>query len=600
MTEEAAGRVVSQASGYMGVWILVGAALVLWMQAGFAVREIGLLRAKNAGNVVMRKLMEFSLGIVIFTVFGAGFAFGEDCFGIIGDATAKLFQQYENFDYIDFVANLVFCSMAASIASGAMAERAKFSTNCIYTIIITALIYPIVTHWLRGGGWLFEMGIHDFSGGATVHLVGGLCGMLGAALLGPRDGRFIRNIDGNVREIRDIPGHNMPLVALGIFVLWTGWYGFNGVFVRSVEEMGGVFLTTTIAPACAFLACAFITWGKYGKPDVSLCMNSVIAGLVAISPGCDVVDSLGALFIGATAGVLMVGGAYCMENKLHIDDPVGAMAIHFINGAWGMIAVGLYATNTAPGYARGYGDGVNFGSNPIAAQGLFYGGGYRQLSLQILGTAVVSAFVAITMMLVLFGIRRIIGLRTTKEIESEGFDLAVHEMNFAYEDLLPIDRANVREKRKAEEPCLQLEGNETLAEILENSLSFKLLKREGVAADKKVSKVTVVCRRMQLDMLKSAYDEIGITGMTVTQVLGCGKQKGVSDYCRGVPVDFALLPKVKVEVVVSYLSVWRVVEAAEKALHTGHVGDGKIFVYDVSDVVRIRTGERGLKALDGK
>ena len=362
-----------------GIWFLIGAALVFWMQAGFAMVETGFTRAKNAGNILMKNLMDFCIGTIVFILIGFGFLLGEDLLGLIGKPGFDIFTAYENFDWSNFVFNLVFCATAATIVSGAMAERTRFLSYCIYSAVISALIYPIEAHWVWGGGWLAQIGFHDFAGSACIHMVGGLCAFIGAWMLGPRIGKFVKNKEGKVVKVNAFPGHNLPIGALGVFILWLGWYGFNGAAATSVPELGSVFLTTTVAPSVATVVCMIVTWIKYGKPDVSMCLNASLAGLVAITAGCDVTDALGAIVIGGVAGVLVVFGVWLLDHKLHVDDPVGAVAVHLMNGVWGTLAVGLFATPTAPAFARGFGDGVTFGANQIMGVGLFYGGGFTLL-----------------------------------------------------------------------------------------------------------------------------------------------------------------------------------------------------------------------------
>ena len=332
-----------------GVWFLIGAALVFWMQAGFAMVEAGFTRAKNTGNILMKNLMDFCIGTVMFCLIGFSFLLGEDLMGFIGKPGFDIFTAYESFDWSNFVFNLVFCATTATIVSGAMAERTKFLSYCIYSAVISGLIYPIEAHWIWGGGWLAQLGFHDFAGSCAIHMVGGLCALIGAKLLGPRIGKFERDKDGKVTKVNAFPGHNLAIGCLGCFILWLGWYGFNGAAATSVEQMGSIFLTTTVAPAVATVVCMIFTWIHYGKPDVSMCLNASLAGLVAITAPCDVTDALGAAIIGAVAGLLVVFGVWLLDYKLHVDDPVGAVAVHCLNGIWGTIAVGLFATTSAPG-----------------------------------------------------------------------------------------------------------------------------------------------------------------------------------------------------------------------------------------------------------
>ncbi|MDE6687999.1 MAG: ammonium transporter, partial [Lachnospiraceae bacterium] len=435
MMEEMSGLV-------FGVWFLIGAALVFWMQAGFAMVEAGFTRAKNSGNILMKNLMDFCIGTVVFILIGFGLLLGEDVMGLIGKPGFDIFTTYENFDWSNFVFNLVFCATTATIVSGAMAERTKFLSYCIYSAVISALIYPIEAHWIWGGGWLAQMGFHDFAGSTAIHMVGGISALIGAKILGPRIGKFVKDKDGKVTKVNAFPGHNLPIGALGVFILWFGWYGFNGAAATTIDELASIFVTTTIAPAIATLVCMIFTWIKYGKPDVSMCLNASLAGLVAITASCDVTDAFGAIVIGAVAGLLVVFGVWFLDNVLHIDDPVGAVAVHCLNGIWGTIAVGLFATDTAPAYARGFGDGVNYGANQIAGTGLFYGGGFKLLGLQLIGLVSVAAWTAVTITIAFYVIKAVVGLRVTEEEEIIGLDATEHGLPSAYAGFSIMDISN--------------------------------------------------------------------------------------------------------------------------------------------------------------
>lgn len=421
-------------SAIFAVWFLIGAALVFWMQAGFAMVETGFTRAKNAGNIIMKNLMDFCIGTVVFIIIGFSLLLGEDIVGIIGKPGFDIFTDYANFDFSNFVFNLVFCATTATIVSGAMAERTKFISYCVYSAIISAVIYPIEAHWVWGGGWLANLGFHDFAGSTCIHMVGGISALIGAALLGPRIGKFDKDKNGKVTKVNSFPGHNLPLGALGVFILWLGWYGFNGAAATTVAELGSIFLTTTIAPAIATVVCMIFTWIKYGKPDVSMCLNASLAGLVAITASCDVTDALGSTIIGAVAGLLVVFGVWLLDHKLHIDDPVGAVAVHCLNGIWGTIAVGLFATDTAPAFARGFGDGVTYGANQICGKGLFYGGGFHLLGVQLTGLFSIAAWTAVTITIAFLIIKATLGLRVTEEEEIEGLDIKEHGLPSAYAD----------------------------------------------------------------------------------------------------------------------------------------------------------------------
>ena len=568
-----------------GVWFLIGAALVFWMQAGFAMVEAGFTRAKNTGNIIMKNLMDFCIGTVVFVLIGFSLLLGEDVVGLIGKPGFDIFTAYSDFDFSNFVFNLVFCATTATIVSGAMAERTKFLSYCIYSGVISALIYPIEAHWIWGGGWLSQLGFHDFAGSCAIHMVGGISALIGAKILGPRIGKFKKDEKGKVVKVNAFPGHSIALGALGVFILWLGWYGFNGAACTSIEQLGSVFLTTTVAPAVATVVCMIFTWIKYGKPDVSMCLNASLAGLVAITAPCDVTDALGASIIGAVAGLLVVFGVWLLDHKLHIDDPVGAVAVHCMNGIWGTIAVGLFATDTAPGYSIANASGETI-------KGLFYGGGFELLGLQITGFAAVALWTAVTITITFLVIKAIVGLRVSREEEIEGLDATEHGLPSAYAGF-----AMLPEYIDEDEEPVAVTGDVPVAEAVEVKEMPKVAADVKPASGEKITKVEVVCKEAKLEALKNAMVGIGITGMTVTHVLGCGIQKGKPEYYRGVEVETSLLPKIQVDIVVCKVPVSQVVETAKKVLYTGHIGDGKIFVYDVENVVKVRTGEEGYDAL---
>lgn len=588
MMEEMSGLV-------FGVWFLIGAALVFWMQAGFAMVEAGFTRAKNSGNILMKNLMDFCIGTVVFILIGFGLLLGEDVMGLIGKPGFDIFTSYENFDWSNFVFNLVFCATTATIVSGAMAERTKFLSYCIYSAVISALIYPIEAHWIWGGGWLAQMGFHDFAGSTAIHMVGGISALIGAKILGPRIGKFVRDKEGKVTKVNAFPGHNLPIGALGVFILWLGWYGFNGAAAVSIEELGSIFVTTTIAPAVATLVCMIFTWIKYGKPDVSMCLNASLAGLVAITAPCDVTDAFGAIVIGAVAGLLVVFGVWLLDNVLHIDDPVGAVAVHCLNGIWGTIAVGLFATDTAPAYARGFGDGITYGANQIAGTGLFYGGGFKLLGIQMVGLLAVAAWTAVTITITFFIIKAVAGLRVTEEEEIVGLDATEHGLPSAYAGFSIMDISNTMMMDENENTDLGVAEYDKASEAQKNA-AVKVA-AAPVASTSGIYKVVIVTKLSRYEKLRKAMNDLGVTGMTMTQVMGCGIQKGAGEKYRGVEMDATLLPKVKIEVVVSKIPVADVIETAKKTLYTGHIGDGKIFVYNVDQVVKVRTGEEGFAAL---
>lgn len=579
-----------------GVWFLIGAALVFWMQAGFAMVETGFTRAKNAGNILMKNLMDFCIGTVMFILIGFGLLLGEDMVGMIGKPGFDIFTAYESFDWSNFVFNLVFCATTATIVSGAMAERTKFLSYCVYSAVISALIYPIEAHWVWGGGWLAQMGFHDFAGSACIHMVGGVCALIGAKMLGPRIGKFTKDKKGKITKVNAFPGHSLPLGALGVFILWLGWYGFNGAAAVTVAELGSIFVTTTIAPAVATVVCMIFTWIKYGKPDVSMCLNASLAGLVAITASCDVTDAFGSIVIGAVAGVLVVFGVWLLDHKLHIDDPVGAVAVHCMNGIWGTIAVGLFATDTAPAFARGFGDGVTYGANQILGEGLFYGGGFKLLGVQLLGMASIIAYTAVTIIITFAVIKAIFGLRVSEEEEIVGLDSTEHGLPSAYSGFSIMDVSNTMTMEVNENTDL---GNDDYAKASEfqKNAAVKVVEAPVMASPSGIYKVVVIAKLSRFERLKTALNDLGVTGMTMTQVMGCGIQKGAGEKYRGAEIDATLLPKVKLEVVVSKIPVEDVVETVKKTLYTGHIGDGKIFVYNVDRVVKVRTGEENYAAL---
>ena len=591
MTEEIMSAITSEV---YGVWFLIGAAFVFWMQAGFAMVETGFTRAKNAGNILMKNLMDFCIGTVMFILIGFGLFLGEDLIGFIGKPGFDIFTNYANFDWSNFVFNLVFCATTATIVSGAMAERTKFLSYCVYSGIISALIYPIEAHWTWGGGWLTQMGFHDFAGSNCIHMVGGICALIGAAMVGPRIGKFVKDKDGKVTKVNAFPGHNLPIGCLGVFILWLGWYGFNGAAATSIDELGAVFVTTTIAPSVATVVCMIFTWIKYGKPDVSMCLNASLAGLVAITAPCDVVDAFGAIVIGVVSGVLVVFGVWLLDNKIHVDDPVGAVAVHCLNGIWGTIAVGLFATDTAPAFARGIGDGITFGANQIAGKGLFYGGGFRQLGIQLLGMFATAAWTAVTITIAFLVIKKIFGLRVSQEEEIIGLDACEHGLPSAYAGFSIMD-TNAMTMDVNENTDLGVTDYEKATDFQKDD-SVKVASTP-LATTTGIYKVVIIAKLARFEVLKKALNDLGVTGMTMTQVMGCGVQKGAGEMYRGVEMDATLLPKVKVEVVVSKIPVATVIDAAKKALYTGHIGDGKIFVYNVDKVVKVRTGEEDFAAL---
>lgn len=567
-------------------WFLIGAALVFWMQAGFAMVETGFTRAKNAGNIIMKNLMDFCIGTVVFSLLGYTLMMGEDAlFGLIGLPNMDMFTSFKEFiaspadggftGASTFVFNLIFCATTATIVSGAMAERTKFSAYCIYSAVISLVVYPIEAHWIWGGGWLSQLGFHDYAGSCAIHMVGGIAALVGAIILGPRIGKYVKDAKGKVVKVNAIPGHSITLGALGVFILWLGWYGFNGAAATTPSELASIFLTTTIAPAVATVTTMIYTWVRNGKPDVSMCLNASLAGLVGITAGCDALDALGATAVGIVAGILVVVVVEVLDLKLHVDDPVGAVGVHMANGVWGTIAVGLFATPDAP----------------AGLSGLFYTGEFSQLGLQLLGVLTVGVYAAVTMVITFQLIKKFHGIRASAEDEIAGLDITEHGLPSAYPDFAPAV-----DKYSSYAPIDGIEavtGDIPAAE----AVPVKKVPSFDDGTSPKFTKIEIVCKEARFDRLKSALTALGITGMTVSHVLGCGQQGGRPEYYRGVAVETNLLPKVQVDIVVSKIPVRTVIETAKKALYTGHIGDGKIFVYDVENVVKVRTGEEGYDAL---
>ena len=571
------------------VWFLIGAAFVFWMQAGFAMCEAGFTRAKNAGNIIMKNLMDFCIGTVMWFICGASLMLGENILkGFAGGFSFDVFTNYGNFNYSAFVFNLVFCATTATIVSGSMAERTKFSSYCIYSAVISAVIYPIEAHWTWGGGFLVQWGFHDYAGSNCIHMVGGICAFIGAWMLGPRIGKFEKDESGKITKINAFPGHNLVIAALGVFILWMGWYGFNGAAATDVPTMGSVFLTTTVAPSVATVVCMLFTWIKYGKPDVSLCLNASLAGLVAITAPCDVTDCAGAAVIGIVSGLLVVFGVWFNDYVTHVDDPVGAVAVHMVNGIWGTVAVGLFATESAPGFAVA---GIR--------EGLFYGGGFTQLFKQIVGMGVTALWTTVMIFIAFTVIRKTVGLRVPEEEEIEGLDATEHGLASAYAGFSIVDMTSAAMVAN-ENTSLGTSEYERASEAARKAAVPVVNASEsvrGTSLDTGISKVVIITKLSRYDKIKRALNDLGVTGITVTQVTGCGIEKGAGQMYRGVEMDMTLLPKIKLEVVVSQIPVESVIETAKKTLYTGKIGDGQVFVYPVSKVVKIRTGEEDFAAL---
>ena len=561
-----------------GVWYLIGAALVFFMQAGFAMVETGFTRAKNAGNIIMKNLMDFCIGTVMFVLLGFSLMMAEDyAFGFIGIPNMNIFTVFAGFingNASSFVFNLVFCATAATIVSGAMAERTKFISYCIYSAVISLFVYPVEAGWIwNSQGWLTQLGFHDFAGSAAIHSVGGITALIGAIMVGPRLGKYVKDKAGKVKKVNAIPGHSITLGALGCFILWFGWYGFNGAAAWDATSLASIFLTTTIAPAIATCVTMIFTWAKNGKPDVSMCLNASLAGLVGITAGCDALDAIGSIVVGVVSGILVVVVVEVLDLKLHIDDPVGAVGVHLANGIWGTLAVGLLANPSAP----------------AGLEGLLYTGSAKLFGIQALGIAAVLIWTAVLMTVVFFVIKKTIGLRVSAEEEIKGLDSTEHGLPSAYADFAPA----VESLDYGFEEAEAVTGETPVAEAVPVKKVPSFVE-DGVP---KLTKIEIICKESKFETLKTALMNIGITGMTVSHVLGCGIQKGKLEYYRGVQVEANLLPKLQVDIVVSKVPVQSVIDTAKKVLYTGHIGDGKIFVYDVENAVKVRTGEEGYEAL---
>lgn len=570
-------------------WVLIASALIYFMQAGFALCEAGLTRAKNTGNILMKNMMDFCIGTPCYWLVGFGLMFGSTA-PIIGrldplirgtyDATNSVVPQtMPLWCYVIF--QTVFCATAATIVSGSMAERTNFKAYCVYSAIISLLVYPIGGHWAWGGGWLSTLGFHDFAGSAVVHNVGGVIACLGAAMLGPRIGKYDKN-----GKAKAIPGHNLTAAALGVFILWFCWFGFNGGSTAAMAtaddaiNASNAFMTTNLAAAVATCVTMVFTWVRYGKPDVSMTLNGALAGLVAITAGCDCVSPVGAFFIGVVAGFLVVLSVEFFDNIAKIDDPVGAVSVHMANGIWGTIAVGLFSTGA---------DGVG--------KGLFYGGGVSQLGVQVLGIIAIDAYVLVVMFIAFKIIDKTIGLRVPAQVEIDGLDIHEHGLASAYSGFAIADITNM--DMDINDNTDLGEEDVTRASEAQQNAAVKVVQAPALvpSLDTGMHKISIICRLSKFDELKKALNELGVTGMTMTQVMGCGIQKGSTERYRGAIVDSTLLPKVKVEVIVSKIPVEKVIAAAKKTLYTGHIGDGKIFVYNVAKVVKVRTGEEDFAAL---
>lgn len=557
------------------IWVLLGAALVFFMQAGFSLCEAGFTRAKNTGNILMKNLMDFCIGTPCFWLFGFGIMFGAGN-SIIGWLDPGIMKNYSHvlpggvplWAYVIF--QTVFCATSATIVSGSMAERTKFSAYCIYSAAISLFIYPISGHWIWGGGWLAQLGFHDFAGSTAVHMVGGICACIGAWILGPRIGKYDK--DGKPRAIL---GHNITFAALGVFILWFCWFGFNGCSTvamdsdEAITSAGLIFFNTNLTAAVACCVTLIFTWIRYGKPDVSMTYNAALAGLVGITAGCDAVSPLGAAIMGAVFGIVVVLSVEFFDKVAKIDDPVGAVSVHGVCGSLGTILTGFFATGIS------------------TEKGVFYGGGFHFLGIQALGVLSVAAYVVVVITIVFTIIRKTIGLRVAPEEEITGLDVSEHGLLTAYAGFAMLPDTVY------EDAPVVVAGDVPAAE----AIPIKKMPAFEEGTGPKFTKIEIICKESRLETLKDAMISIGITGMTVSHVLGCGLQKGKPEYYRGIPVEASLLPKVQVDMVVSKVPVRTVIETAKKVLYTGHIGDGKIFVYDVENIVKVRTGEEGYDAL---
>ena len=564
------------------LWVFLAAILVFFMNLGFASVEAGMARAKNTVNILSKNFIVFAVSSLGYMLLGWGLMFGgdnpivgtENLF-ILGNADLSFYDETLTTNvpfWGKFFFQLVFCGTAATIVSGAVAERIKYVSFIIFSFVLTLVIYPIVGHWVWGGGWLADLGFMDFAGDTVVHSLGGWSALAGAMILGPRIGKYDKN-----GKPRAIPGHNMSLAVIGLFVLWLGWFGFNPGSTMSFQHPDDVMyilMTTNTSAIAAVITSTIASWVFIGKPDLGMTINGCLAGLVAVTGGCAYVSIRDSLIIGAIAGVIVVF-AVMFFDRVKVDDPVGATSVHLCCGVFGTICVGLFAQ-----------EGVTTLS---VRNGLFYGGGAELLGTQLLGIVVVGVFSFVSSALIWLALKHTIGIRVTREEEMAGLDIGEHG-NRAYPDFMPA----------VESIDYALEGAlaEPAAEVsVEEAVPVKKVPTFEEGTGPKFTKVEIICKEAKLESLKNAMIGIGITGMTVSHVLGCGVQKGKPEYYRGIPVEASLLPKVQVDIVVSKVPVRTVIETAKKVLYTGHIGDGKIFVYDVENVVKVRTGEEGYDAL---
>ena len=571
-------------------WVLLAAILVFFMNLGFAAVEAGFARAKNTVNILSKNFIVFAVSSLGFLLLGWGLMFGGDN-PFVG--TSHLFilgggdlSFYDNTltpnvpFWGKFFFQLVFCGTAATIVSGAVAERIKYVAFIIFSFVLTLIIYPIVGHWVWGGGWLSDIGFMDFAGDAVVHSLGGWGALSGALILGPRIGKY-----GKDGKAKAIPGHNMSLAVIGLFVLWLGWFGFNPGSTMSFQnpaDVVSILMTTNTAAIAAVLTSTITSWIYLGKPDLGMTINGCLAGLVGITGSCAYVSVLSSLIIGAIAGVLVVF-LVVFFDKIKIDDPVGATSVHLGCGTFGTLCVGLLAQ-----------EGV---TSLSTRNGLFFGGGFGLLGTQIVGILAIGIFGFVTTSLVWLALKKTIGIRVSAEEEIAGLDIGEHG-NIAYPDFAPITAAPVSElSAGAEEERVEAAVASVPKEAAEtDDQKVPVIHKERTTGPK-MTKVTIITNQSRFSELESTLARIGVTGLTISNVFGYGMQKGHETYFRGAPVESRLLPKVKIDVVICKIPTETVVNAVQKVLCTGNVGDGKIFVYDVEDVVKVRTNEHGYDAL---
>ena len=571
------------------LWVLLAAVLVFFMNLGFAAVESGMARSKNAVNILSKNFIVFAVSSLGFTLLGWGLMFGGDN-PIIGTKNLFILGSSNLEFYNDtltpnvpfwgkFFFQLVFCGTAATIVSGAVAERVKYISFIVFSFVLTLVIYPIVGHWIWGGGWLANLGFLDFAGDTVVHSVGGWAALSGAMILGPRLGKYDKN-----GKPKAIPGHSMSLAVIGLFVLWLGWFGFNPGSTMSFQSPGDVvhiLMTTNTGAIAAVLTATAASWIFIGKPDLGMTINGCLAGLVAVTGGCAYISVTSSLIVGAVAGVIVVF-AVILFDRAKIDDPVGATSVHLVCGVFGTLCVGLFAQEGVTGLST--------------VDGLFFGGGLSLLGKQLLGIIAVGAFVFVASSVIWLALKKTVGIRVSHEEEVQGLDIGEHG-NSAYPDfaiVAPIlASGGGNGDTAAAAPPVAAAG--TVSRAVSPEAAVPVVNRARPGA--KMTKVTIITNQDKYTELQTSLDKIGITGMTVTNVLGYGMQKGHTEYYRGAPVKTRLLPKVQVDIVVCKIPTETVVDTVKKALYTGNMGDGKIFIYDVENVIKIRTGEEGYDAL---